>query len=59
MSELRSVRARWRERPLFWAALALVCALHALGAAAPLLANDAPLLLRLGSTLMAQARRRG
>jgi peptide/nickel transport system permease protein len=38
-------RLRWRERPLFWAALALVAALHALGAAAPLIANDAPLWL--------------
>ncbi len=45
MNELRSIRARWRERPLFWAALALVAALHALGAAAPLVANDAPLWL--------------
>jgi len=45
MSELRSVRQRWRERPLLWAALALVAALHALGAAAPLVANDAPLWL--------------
>jgi ABC-type dipeptide/oligopeptide/nickel transport system permease subunit len=48
MSELRSVRQRWRERPLLWAALALVAALHALGAAAPLVANDAPLWLSTG-----------
>jgi len=45
MAELRTVLQCWRRRPLFWAALALVCALHALGAAAPLVANDAPLWL--------------
>jgi peptide/nickel transport system permease protein len=43
MAEPRSILGRWRERPRFWAALAFVCALHALAAAAPLLANDAPL----------------
>lgn len=43
MPEVVSIRQRWRERPMLWAALALVGALHALGAAAPLLANDAPL----------------
>ncbi|MBK7643596.1 MAG: ABC transporter permease [Planctomycetes bacterium] len=43
MAELRRVIGSWRERPGLWAALALVCALHALGAAAPLVANDAPL----------------
>ena len=31
---------------MLWAALALVCLLHALAAAAPLLANDAPLWIR-------------
>src|SRR5689334_8269069 len=45
MSELRAVLRRWRERPLLWVAVALVAALHALGAAAPLVANDAPLWL--------------
>ncbi len=53
MDELRSIRARWRERPLFWAALALVAALHALGAAAPLVANDAPLWLGHAARLRA------
>src|SRR5512132_3935592 len=43
MAEARSITSRWRERPRFWAALAFVAALHALAAAAPLLANDAPL----------------
>jgi len=43
MAELRAVWQCWRRRPLFWASLALVCAMHALGAAAPLVANDAPL----------------
>jgi len=49
MAEPRSIVQCWRERPMLWAALALVCALHALGAAAPLIANDAPLWIELPS----------
>src|SRR5260221_6076720 len=43
MTETRTLRESWRARPMLWAALALVCVLQALGAAAPLVANDAPL----------------
>ena len=45
MVEPRPIREVWRERPLLWGALALVALLHALGAAAPVVANDAPLWL--------------
>lgn len=43
MGEPATILARWRARPGLWLALALLAALHALGAAAPLVANDAPL----------------
>ncbi len=43
MAELANIVRRWRARPGLWFAIALVCLLHALAAAAPLVANDAPL----------------
>ena len=46
MSESDTILGRWRARPGLWLALGLTALLHALGAAAPLVANDAPLWIR-------------